>query len=168
MMIEETICRSFRMKEPYPTKSETQAAGGKMWYCFGMNLYTVHQPDPGAWDQEYEYWEAIWARDPEEAKAIYVAYYQGECDPRNADFGDGVAVALKDIPAGTEPKENGPHFERRSTVLREIGFACPGETACENCGRYALDFDDWRVCRECYMCEECGHQEDCKREEPHE
>lgn len=128
-----------------------------------MNLYSIHQPDPGSVDLGAECWALVWADNEADALAHYVDYYKGKCDPRatDAEFAAQCVCTLKEG-HGQTPDEQGTHFERRRQVEREMGCYCEGEDACESCWLYAMDMDEYWVCPECLTCVECGgHQDDC-------
>lgn len=124
-----------------------------------LKLYQIHDnPNRDLMWEETTY-DAIWAYSEEEAKAAYQARYKREfgTDPDEYE----VCVEVQELPSGITP-ENGPGRERRSAVLRLVGWRFEDESACECCGLAPMGMNEYLLCPTCECCPECGHDEDCK------
>lgn len=46
-------------------------------------------------------------------------------------------------------------------IVRELGWRCEDERECEGCGLYAVDRDEFDVCKNCGNCRICRCHKDC-------
>lgn len=120
-----------------------------------LRLFTVTDvADPDPYGEIWGWWEAVWARNENEALAWAHENYGGECRA-GEDPGIRVACAMEANERSFPPGKTGVHREPRMSVLRDAGWRDESDTCCECCELYSLGYAEYRVCDECYLCPEC-------------
>lgn len=121
-----------------------------------MRLYSIcDNPQPD--DLFYDWWQAVWANNEEEALRYATMHYGGEFSPEELQL---TVIDVSDASDAIDPETVGVHEERRFETLRLLGWHEDGEYACECCGLYAVGIPEHDVCDWCCLCPECRAEEE--------
>ena len=130
-----------------------------------LRLFNLNDDGDGDLLDDEITWRAIWAPSRTAAESMFRDWYERETGVKSGEYSIG---GDRDPNPKLEPDimkfaPMEPGHERRSEVLRLVGWSCEGDWRCDSCGLAEMDGDDeaWHVCRECNQCGECGHDDDC-------
>ena len=113
---------------------------------FAATDYTDSMYPDEAW------WMGVWAASEEQALSYAKEHYL------ESDEIESVTIQASYACTGWQP-DSWPSEERRDVVLREAGWRCEGEYACEVCDMYACDLAEFDVCQDCCRCAKCAAEE---------
>lgn len=105
----------------------------------------------GSYSEEC-WWIAVWAENEEQALKFAKEHYTESDEVESVSIQH--VMECKEYVPDSWPKE-----ECRCKVLREMGWRSEGETSCDHCGLYALDYKHWSVCDDCCRCPECAEHD---------
>lgn len=123
-----------------------------------MKCYFAGSSNP----YEYPFVDACFARSSKEAKP-----FMWKNSYRLSDECDGEYTNLRVVREKTgdqyfDQSKTEPYIIRDNKVLRLMGWSYEGETACDACGLYANEMDEFAVCGMCGQCKECGFSDGCE------
>jgi len=121
-----------------------------------LKLWQVNDR-PDVPDEYHRHCVLYWSETEEEAIAEWKRLH-----PDRGEAADSEAYSAAECRTTATPQKDQPHHEHRMRIAREVGWSCPYDASCDDCGLYAMD-GQFTVCEECNCCEECGCR--CDQEE---